>query len=367
MNKNTDIEHRLNIIKEAYTTDAIGLSSVIKKGFLQEAINDFNTYSDYIQNKHKRNNKKLLKSIFKSSDFLDPGKNIDKLRKMFHYAHIAACCELFKDWSLTEKKLTEEGIKDIIKTAFNKISDEKLHTLETRVHISDTIRTCQILRLLGIFNKKSESIRQISLAAGPGTRDIQGLHATPKLTSTQNIQLNTHAIKFNNHYTDPELVILIDNSPEYKDLYSRLNNQSPESILALNEDSNDAFEKLPKILSKNKWKPINVIAGFRIDHRMIPDISDFFSRLVPILDDISDLIITIGAGHTLDEFIGRKKVINDLYLYLKKQNLEPKIITLHSGNTPEEQRSKPYFGYSPYTTYEILYCKLIKKKLKRPY
>ena len=216
---------------------------------------------------------------------------------MFYYAHIAVFCELLKDWSLTEKNLTEEGIKDIIQTAFNKISEKELHSLEIRVHISDTIRTCQILRLHEIFNKKSESIRQISLAAGPGTRDIQGLHATPKLSSTQSIQLNTHTITFNNHYIEPELVILIDNDPEYKDLYSHLNIQSPQSILALNEDSDDALEKLHKLFSQNNCNPINVITGFRIDHRMIPNIPDFFFRLLPILDDISDLIITIGAGH----------------------------------------------------------------------
>jgi len=249
-----------------------------------------------------------------------------------------------------------------IEQSFKNISSDALHSLETRVHIADTIRTTYILKLLGLYKKDSKTVRQLSLAAGPGTRDLHGFHSIP-LFKMEKMALQrsngSSFITFDYKYHPPKSVTLIDNGKEYEELYEQINKDITNEIQAINNDCNIAFKNLEKTNEKN----FNVVAGFRIDHRMIPDIKMFFNLLIPILDESSDLILTIGAGHTLEEFIGRKKILRDICTHLKNKGLSPKILALHSEGTHEQERKQPYFGVSPYTTYEILHCNIKKKKL----
>ena len=232
-----------------------------------------------------------------------------------------------------------------------------------RLGQADTIRSIQILRLLGLFKTKSKNIRQISFAAGAGYRDMYGFHPIPVIKNNSNIFSTTETLFFDLKQVEPETLVLVDNNPLLKERYDDLIKSNPCSLLALVDDADKAIAKMPQILKKKNWKPFNCIVGIRIDHRMIPNVKEFITSLIPLLDDTADLIISIGSGDILDDFIGRKKVMQNMFNYLKEKNLSPVKITMHGGNSIEEQFTTPCFSVSNFTTYELLYCKIKRSKL----
>ena len=123
------------------------------------------------------------------------------------------------------------------------------------------------------------------------------------------------------------------------------------------------METLRRHIDANNAAPRNLVVAFRIDHRMIPDAVEFLKHLALIIEETADLIITIGAGHTNEEFKGRLQKIEELNETLHTYHLKPLKIKWHRGNNLSEQRQNPIFGDPTYATYEILYCKLIRSRL----
>ncbi len=119
-----------------------------------------------------------------------------------------------------------------------------------------------------------------------------------------------------------------------------------------------------EILSGNRKGMRNFIVALRIDHLMLPDVEDFLRRLSLIIEQTADFFITIGAGYTTDEFRGRVMKMGEIFHSLREKGLNPIRIILHGGGTFEEQRNNPYFGQLSLSTYEIIYCKLDRHKLK---
>jgi len=216
----------------------------------------------------------------------------------------------------------------------------------------------QILRGLGLFLRSPDDINQLSLGAGSAKKDIRSLHLEPKITLGPG-----DAVLFNIIEKNARDIVIIDGDPSREAEYARMSDNKELPILAINDDALETLTCLPEILDKNKLKKRNTVIGLRIDHRMIPDVSDFFRKLSGSIADSADLIITIGSGFDLDDFKGRTKVMFDLHDYLTGAGLSPLLIKLHGEGSIEEQWSSQSFGLKDITTYQVLYCHLEKKKL----
>lgn len=368
----TNQEHGNTIKKlmSAYEADAEGLGTIGESGILTELLFDFIDYSAFLKKRNKEiKTDKLINKLSNGTGIINAIGTATELRKIFYYAHIAVCCEMFYGWQLPMQSINRSEMHQRIQQtllSFTDSSADNIREISRRIHTSDAIRTIQILRFLGLIKSSSKNTRQISFAAGPGNRDLEGVHMTPSISQQSNIlnpTTNDNSIKFSKNIDRPENIILIDNDPDFKQLYTNLSKENPEWMLALNEDADMAMKKLPDMIDKRNWNPVNSVVGIRIDHRMIPDIKLFFSQLKPLLDNTADFVFSIGAGHTLEEFYGRKKAMAEMFDFFKRGGMSPVKIILHGGKTLEEQRNTPCFGLSNFTTYEILYCKLKRKKL----
>lgn len=250
-------------------------------------------------------------------------------------------------------------------------SGDSLDKLIDKVQTADSTRTIHILRQLGLVTIDSGRVCQLSVGAGPGNRDIDAMHAVPKITisnepnAVTSSQSSRQLLSLDTMTRHPREAVLIDNDEEFRDRYDFLNKSSSENmrLLALIDDLSTALEYLPEKLEALSMQKINMVVGFRIDHRMLPRVADFFRRLSDLIDNQSDLILTIGAGHSLDEFIGREKKLDEITTFLRRRNLKPVRVRLCVGNSPEARRTNPSFSIGPITSYEILYCKLKNSNL----
>jgi len=366
MNVTSDV---LDEIHKSYQVDGNGLAVIAESGMLMSMLHDFADYESFLSDRNKQiNSKKFIKKISKGSNIVY-GNTVDtELRKIFYYAHLAACCELFNGWVLPLNSLSRETIHALVEKSLYPIKDtassDMLSEIQSRIHKSDVVRTIQILRLMGLLTSNSVVQRQLSVAAGNAQRELDGVHMVPEIRHQKNIiGNNIGAIEFSKIISRPEKVVLIDNAPAFKELYQKLNTDHADWVLALNEDADSAIKKISDLILDKKMKPCNLIAGIRIDHEIVPDVACFFKQLVPVLDSVADLIISVGAGHTVKEFEGRINLMSAMFDFLKNKGMEPVKIVLHGSGNVEEQRSTPLFASGPTTTYEILYCKIKKKKL----
>lgn len=366
---NKEQKDSLEKISASFEVDAEGLGSIGEAGMLTEILTDFIDYPDFLRRNNKATNtRKLIKKLSCNTGIIHANNKSPLLKRIFYYAHIAACCEMFSGWQIALRSINRADMLRYVQESllpFNASPSSDRTGLIKRIHISDTVRIIQILRMLGLYRLPSSQSRQLSFAAGMGDRDLDGVHMIPYIRMDTNALSKTscNSITFNRQVGLPENLILIDNDPEFASHFQYLTESNREWMLALNEDAVSAMNKLPDMVQIRSWKPVNLIVGIRIDHRMIPDTQLFFSQLKPLLDEQADLIFTIGAGHSLDEFRGRKQLMQAMFDYFKQRGMSPVKIVLHGGKTLEQQRLSPSFGLSNYTSYEILYCKLLKKRL----
>ena len=356
---------------KAYQNEADGFCLICESDKSTEMLSNFKDYASFLKEKNRHNKSaKLIKTLSKGTGIIDLATNSNPiLKEILYYAHIAVCCELFQGWKIPAQLITRSNMQLYVQQAFSenvKASDSNLSEPINRYHRADASRTIQILRLLGLITASSENIRQISFAAGDGERDINGIHMLPAITSRADILANDGSntrFEFSCDIPRPEHLILIDNDPIQHELYTKFNKINKEWILALNDNAEESMEKIPVLLQKRNWKPCNFVAGIRIDHRMVPDVARFMSKLAKNLDTSADFVFSIGAGHNIDDFEGRVIVMGKIFDYLKQRGMSPVRINMHGAGDIKQQRETPSFGYSPYSTYEIIYCKLKKKKL----
>jgi hypothetical protein len=279
-------------------------------------------------------------------------------------AHVAICCELLTGSSIPFSVLREENLTFITRKFIDSFGNLEEDTrarnmLEFNLHSADAFRTIQILRYLGLFLRSPEDINQLSLGAGSAKKDIRSIHITPKITFGPE-----NTILFNFTEKSAQDIVIVDGDPSRKSEYNQMTENKELPVFAINNDALEALSDLPNILGENELKKRNTVIGLRIDHRMIPDASDFFRKLSSSITDDADLIITIGSGFGIDDFAGRTEVISELHNYLKSVGLAPFLIKLHGEGSLDEQWNSPSFGLKDITTYQILYCKLIRNKLK---
>ncbi len=354
-------------ILNAYKTEADGFGVIIESDKFPEIISNFENYPFFLKERNREmKSAKLVKMLSKGTGIIDLAVNSNPiLKKILYYAHVAVCCELFDGWKIPVQSLTRSSMQKYIEKAFSEnvnITREGISAPTGRYQRADAARTIQILRLLGLITVSSENIRQISFAAGNADRDIGGIHALPVINRHVDVLTNDVSIDFSSKKPKPDNLILIDSDPLHSDRYAKFNEEKGDWILAFNDYAEDAMDRIPSLIQKKNWESRNFVAGIRIDHRMVPDVPRFMSKLATTIDAAADFVFSIGAGHDVDDYHGRIIVMGELFDYLEQRGMSPVRINMHGLGDVEQQRLTPSFGYSPYTTYEIIYCKLKKKK-----
>ncbi|HED14289.1 MAG TPA: hypothetical protein ENI62_11670 [Gammaproteobacteria bacterium] len=360
---NATLQKEALLIKE-YSAHAAGLGAIAESGAFARLEGSFLDYPRYLKSRfHKLSSKRLLMQISAGSPVIGVNNASPELREIFYLAHIAVCCELFKDVSIPAEALNQAGMRavcDNIVKLFLKDGTSLLQGTQ-RLQFADAMRTMQILRLLGLVTLSTPSARQLSFACGNADREIYGVHSTPRIYR----ETGAGGLAFSTQWKAPQHIALIDNAPQFKNHFDMLNSSHRDWLYAMNKGLNEALAELGGKINNtgHSFRPRNLVAGLRIDHLMFPDVAAFFASIAPLLQPASDLVITVGAGHTLEEFEGRINKIKEMSNYLSGLGLEPVRIKLYTGDTLQERRSGPNFGVLAYTTYEILYCRLRRRLL----
>ena len=159
--------------------------------------------------------------------------------------------------------------------------------------------------------------------------------------------------------------VLINGDPIYADHFTFLNQDQEGKVLALNMDVGQALDELLTTQEESGLGRPNLVTGLRIDNRIIPNAGDFLRQVTAVIDQSADLFLTIGAGNDQFEFKDRLRYFDDLFTALSRAELKPVRILMHKQGSLEEQRGSPFFGNIEYGTYQILYCKLLRKKLEK--
>lgn len=359
-----------NELLNGYQLEANGLAMIAESENFTDILDRFGKHEEFQVDKHQPASKTISK-IVRSTGIIDTSAKSSVLRDIFYTAHLAACCELFNGNNIPAPHLNRSNISTWISKIlgpYKDADDIHIEKISSKLHSMDAVRTIHILRYMGLFNRSSASIHQLSLGAGPATKDIRSIHLTPtaSLQSAGHIigqgQNNIH-LSMNVRENKPADIIITDNDPQRKEQYQLLNESPTYNLLALNQDTNETLENLPGIMRQHKLPPRNLVVALRIDHRMIPDAQKFLKLITKSIDSTADIIVTMGSGFNIDDFTGRTRALMELFMSLKGLGLTPILIKLHGSGNLDQQRNTPSFGLSNITTYEILYCKLKKKKL----
>ena len=313
----------------------------------------------------------------KKADVIDVNQRSAWLWQVLAYSQVTVFCELFRDCSVNLDQFSVENAREFSESILLQLrqahGSDLTKLLSARLQLVDAVRVIQLLRAGGFLTRTTEGINQLSLGACSGSRDIIGTHAECWIEQGAMMPLSSNAVTSSvvtlrsvarqvNH------AILLDCAQSIKEWYQEVNGTQHDElwghhVVAINKDINDGLKEISVAQIQGMWEPRNLILAYRIDHRMLPDVAGFFHKLGEIIDDTADIIVTIGAGNSAEEFMGRTNKLKELADYLKGKGLAPKRVKLYAGDAPDVQRFNPLFGQLEITSYEILYCRLKRKKL----
>lgn len=368
INKISTPDELINAAGKGWILEAEMLANITESYYFSEILPYFSDYSGHI--KKLRLNSNVQSLISKGT--IDLGKLTPELIKIFSCAQIAAACYLFSGCKLKQSEFKRSYIRQFAQSQAKELISKGtpgIRTLIHKIHNVDAIRTIQTLKLLGLFNTESNHCKQLSLGAGHGSRDLHSIHQIPSIKSQFSGSMisknpGEKCFVFESTDTPSSDIVLIDNDPNYADLYSEYNSDLNNTITAYNTNIDVALSEFQKLLKTNDAEPRNLVALFRIDHNMIPDVESLLSNIYSVIDEECDFILSIGAGYSPEEFVGRLNKVDELYKIFKKLGLRPLRIKFYRGSSIDEQLANPAFGLLNFTTYELLYCKLVKKQLK---
>ncbi len=293
------------------------------------------------------------------------------LEELLAHAHVAACCYLFAGSSFKREQLVPQYLEMLAQNLVQSTiggDPRNIRTLMHTLHNVDAIRNVHLLKLAGLLQRKNESCFQLSLGAGHGSRDLAAIHQVPTISDGGVLGLVGGAaaapnLMFNSTCPKPNDVILVDNDPDYEAYYQELTREEKGGVSAIREDTYRALEVCPDWMRERSLPLRNLVVAFRIDHRMLPDVDRFFALLSPLVEEGADFVMSMGAGHDLEEFQGRQDKLDEIVDGLTARGMAPVRMYLHQGKTMEEQRARPAYGAISFATYEVVHCKLDKQRL----
>lgn len=363
----------LGLAAEGYNLEVNMLANVVASRYFAPLLPRFGNYPAFLREDRSIIYDDEMERLYTGDSLsrtIDASEPADVLSELLACAHLAASCYLFAGETFTPIQLNHQGLNSKVTALFKQILDDSprnIRRLLHNLHNVDAIRTVHIVKLAGVLDLHYDNCRQLSLGAGHGSRDLASIHQVPvisegskKLSGSGD---STRTLNFNSYCRTPRDVILSDNDPGLRDYLDEFNRKPDSGIKAIPEDTYEALEKAPALMAKHNLALRNLVVLFRIDHRMLPDLPQFFRLLSAVISDGADFILSIGAGHDLDEFTGRLDKIREISDFLNSRGIQTTRFRLYRGGNPEERRNHRAFGALSFATYEILHCKLNRDNL----
>ena len=363
-----DGHNLFQLAQAGYLAEAGYLASLAGTRSFRTLLEIFESYPTFLKSGQDYFGETSLNTLLDicTIDFSDSSEIIQKLTRCIN---LAAACDLFEGWTIPINNFDNKHLCNYVQDAIKELKAKQKNVgslLAAKLNSGDACRVIHMLKMFGWVAPDMSTSAQLSLGASGGIRDRYSIHHMPVIRyQRQNILLREpipELVSFELEKKTVNDIVLVDNDPKMRERYEKLN--AEPNILALNQDAYKSLKELAIGVENKLIIPRNFIVAYRMDHRLIPDAGYFLKLLGPVISNYADLIITIGAGHSNEEFKGRLKKIDELMATLENLRLNPVKIKWHRGESLSEKRENPVFGEPTYATYEILYCKLIKSNLE---
>lgn len=352
-------------LSDAYMSEINGLSYATTLPEFQNILDHLINYQKFIQ--QRKRDPSTLKMILNASNgtrIINSTSTSASLREIIYTAHVAACCDMLKGSQLLFQQLQPEPLKTIARNFLSQKTgmseQENLYSVQN-LHSMDAVRTILLLRLLGLITRQSEKMYQLALGTGSGIKDMYSIHRLPQISTRETNRQKTLA--FNVIQKNVAEITLVDADPMYHDYYIELEKEDNLTVTTYNYDTIEALKAYSNEITNKR----NLITLIRIDHRMIPDVDDLLCQLIPLISDECDFILSIGSGDTLEDFEGRTNKVQEIFDTLESANLKPVLFKMHKPGALQNQWATLHFGHPGIASYQILYCALNKKALKKYY
>ena len=362
-------EHNLfQLALAGYLAEAGCLAKLAETHSFRTLLEIFEGYPAFLESRRDYFGETSLNTLL-NINTIDFDESSEILHKLKRCINLAAACDLFEGWTIPINNFDNKHLCNYVHDAITELKRKQKNVgsqLAAKLNSGDACRVIHMLKIFGWVAPDMTTSAQLSLGASGGIRDRYSIHYMPVIRyQRQNILLREpipELVSFELEKKTANDIVLVDNDPKMRERYATLN--AEPNILALNQDAYNSLKELAIGVETKEIIPRNFIVAYRMDHRLIPDAGYFLKLLAPVISNYADLIITIGAGHSNEEFKGRLKKINELMATLETLELNPVKIKWHRGKSLSDKRENPIFGEPTYATYEILYCKLIKSNLE---
>jgi len=288
----------------------------------------------------------------------------EEISQLFGTAHLAACSVLLEGTQINLGKLRSSNLIAEMKQLLAQTlqtDPSQSYRLMPKLVAMDAVRTFQLLRIAGLLTRPSKEMFQLGLGAAGGTKDIYSVHTEPAIYSFPGAEGQIIGFGYTEgHAAD---TVISDLDPRHTVIYEKF---AQDKNLPVTGYISDTFELLETLQTKNTHKR-NLITMLRIEPAMIPDCAGLLRRLSPIIDEDCDFILSIGAGDSPDAYELRIEVVADMFEKLERVGLKPVLFRLHLGGNVMQQASSLQFGNAATASYEILYCKISRKKLEKAF
>ena len=330
-----------------------------------QVFKNLQNYENYLRSRRKI--KAPMRAIVEASN----GSRIINVRQLTPFfteciftAHYAACCILNKGRSYL---LSDFSNGMLIEEAQKYINGPEVATQDNRravlhsINNMDAVRTIQLLRAVGLVTRNSKAMRQLALGAAGGLKDIYYIHAIPSIAVSK--ANNVDSVSFDYEFQKAGDVIVSDSDPRFEQNYKDYANDTSQSVTGYIDDT---MSLLTELATKNIQKR-NLITMLRIEPAMITNTRDLLMGLAPLIDDSCDFVFSIGAGDSLEAYQQRIDVTAELFADLEKAKLQPVLFQMHHGGSAIEQGQSLQFGSMAASSFEILYCRLNAKALRKAF
>lgn len=353
-------------IYSEFLLEAYLFADFLRDANLKKIFADFGDFNRYLKTRSKtiKANTKVA-ALSKGTNILHAKNANRELRDILSYAHFSACCELFNGWSFNCLGDTKKDLAIFLEHYLShlKSADEKtINDTYLRIATADSARIIVLLKLLGVLQPDTSKKHILSFGAASGVKELYATHTIPKIDGfIDNKNPGMFRMNFSRRIEWPKQTVLIDYDTHWRTHYENITLNHPANILGIIQEFETAIAGLPKRLQEQNMELADLVLGWRIDHQVIPNAKAFFKSIVPSLSSKSklDLIVTIGAGDDDADFAGRIKTMDDIWSFLTDSGFSPVRIIMHDNG-----RETPLFGHGSYATYEIIHCRLNKKKMK---
>jgi len=351
------------LFEKEYMAEITALSRITARPNFPELLEALSSYDEFLESvQHNAATRTQIATAgCRGQGIIDPTTTSDRvISEAFSISHLGACCLLLHGSELTLEQLRPPELLNLARQ-FAKSTAKRpeiaRRAIIEKFHAMDTIRAVQFARTLGLLPLKTHAVHQLGIGSGEGSRDVLFTHMKPGIT-----RISAHGkagYRLTIRQEENADTILIDADPNLKEHYARLNNNEALSVSAHNGDTIEVLRELGRSPPRKR----NLVTGFRIDHRMIPDVDEFLRALAPCLSEQACLIMTIGAGDSARDFEGRITVFRELCRRLQDTGHYPMLFSLHGKGNPGKQRQTLKIGNLRASSYELLYCTLDRQKL----